>query len=211
MPPAPRKRDAERTRQSLLESATQHFAEHGLEGARIDEIAAEAGANKRMIYVYFGSKEDLYAEVLRSHFNGAFTALAAPDPRADPPERVRQAILGYFHFLAENDAYVRLMSRELLSSGRRASEALADRVAAGLKDVREALTEGVRKGTFLAGLDVRQVMLSIQVLCLGHFTHQPLAKVLWKRDFAKPEVREATAGHIAALILHGICAQPQKP
>lgn len=208
MPKPSRRRDADRTRQNLLDAATQHFAEHGLEGARIDEIAVEAGANKRMIYVYFGSKEDLYAEVLRSHFDRVFTALSAPDPNADPRERVRQSIRAYFHFLADNDAYVRLMSRELMGSGRRASEALADRVTAGLKDVREALTEGVRSGAFLPSLDVRQVMLSIQVLCLGHFTHQPLAKVLWKRDFAKPEVREETARHIVELILHGIGAPP---
>jgi TetR/AcrR family transcriptional regulator len=211
MPPPPRRRDAALTRQSLLETATRHFAEQGLEGARIDEIAADAGANKRMIYVYFGSKEDLYAAVLQSLFERVFTALSVPSPGDPPPERVRQAIRSYFHFLAANDALVRLMARELLSSGRRASEALVDRVAEGLKDVREALAEGVRTGAFLPGLDIRQVMLSIQALCLGHLTHQPIAKVLLKRDLTRRQVREATASHIAELVLRGICASPSSP
>ncbi len=211
MPRPPPKRDAERTRQNILEAATRHFAEQGLEGARIDEIAHEAGANKRMIYVYFGSKEELYSEVLRSHFDRVFTALAvAPDPEEGPRDGVRRVIRAYFNFLAENDAYVRLLSRELLSSGRRASEALAARTSAGLKDLREALTRGVRSGVFQADLDVAQLMLSIQVLCVGHFTYQPLAKALWNRDFAKPEVREKTLEHVVSLILDGICA-PESP
>lgn len=212
MPKAvPKKRDAERTRQKILDTATKHFAEQGFEGARIDEIAAEAGANKRMIYVYFGSKEDLYSEVLRSHFDQVFTSSGGVSgTKQDPRDRVSQAIRAYFSFLAENDHYVRLLSRELLQSGRRASEALADRTSAGLKDMRAALSDGMRSGIFLENLDLRQLMLSIQVLCVGHFTHQPLAKALWKRDLADPLVLEATLQHIIALILHGISAPAKR-
>ncbi|MFZ1908100.1 MAG: helix-turn-helix domain-containing protein, partial [Burkholderiales bacterium] len=49
-------RDSERMRQRILEAATADFARHGLAGARVDRIAARAGANKRMLYYYFGSK-----------------------------------------------------------------------------------------------------------------------------------------------------------
>jgi hypothetical protein len=101
---------------------------------------------------------------------------------------------------------VRLLLRELLQSGRRASAALADRTSAGLQDMRSALSDGMRTGIFLPDLDLPQLMLSIQVLCVGHFTHQPIAKTLWKRDLADPKAREATLQHITALILRGICA-----
>ena len=57
-------RDAERTKQAILDAAKVEFAEKGLAGARVDTIAEQSGANKRMLYYYFGSKEDLYVAVL---------------------------------------------------------------------------------------------------------------------------------------------------
>jgi len=62
----PQNRDgaAESTRQSLLAAARAAFAEGGLEGARVDEIAKRAGANKQLVYHYFGSKDGLYTAVL---------------------------------------------------------------------------------------------------------------------------------------------------
>src|SRR6266852_4172599 len=59
-----RRRDPERTRELILEAATTEFAAKGIGGARIDGIAARAGANKRMIYHYFGNKQRLYLSVL---------------------------------------------------------------------------------------------------------------------------------------------------
>src|ERR1700750_3430024 len=56
--------DAQRTQQSLLTAAEAEFASKGLAGARVDVIAEQAGANKRMLYYYFGSKEELYLAVL---------------------------------------------------------------------------------------------------------------------------------------------------
>lgn len=53
-------RDSEATKERILAAAVAEFAEHGFSGARIDRIAASAEANKRMIYVYFGNKEQLF-------------------------------------------------------------------------------------------------------------------------------------------------------
>jgi len=52
-------RDPEGMRIRILEAAKQEFAAHGLAGARVDRIAANAGANKRMLYYHIGNKEDL--------------------------------------------------------------------------------------------------------------------------------------------------------
>src|SRR5689334_17921126 len=58
--PARATRDPEQTRQRILDAAKAEFARVGLGGARVDRIAQEAGANKRMLYYYFGNKEDLF-------------------------------------------------------------------------------------------------------------------------------------------------------
>jgi len=56
-------RDAEATKARILEAATAEFATHGIAGARVDRIAASAGANKSLIYAYFGSKDGLFDAV----------------------------------------------------------------------------------------------------------------------------------------------------
>src|SRR6478736_3761334 len=67
-------RDPERTRTAILEAATKEFAENGMGGARVDAIAERAGTNKRMLYHYFGDKEQLYLHVLEDAYVGIRTA-----------------------------------------------------------------------------------------------------------------------------------------
>ena len=62
--PAPRRRNAERTRSEILAAAIREFTERGLNGARVDSIAARTRTNKRMIYYYFKSKRRLFIAVL---------------------------------------------------------------------------------------------------------------------------------------------------
>jgi TetR/AcrR family transcriptional regulator len=58
-----RQRDAERSRQALLDAALDEFSERGYAGARVADIARRAGVNKQLINYYFGSKEGLYLAV----------------------------------------------------------------------------------------------------------------------------------------------------
>lgn len=58
-------RDSSATKARLLDAAFNEFAAYGIAGARVDRIAEAAGANKRLIYAYFGNKEQLFDEVLR--------------------------------------------------------------------------------------------------------------------------------------------------
>ena len=66
--PAPRRRNAERTRAEILAAAIREFSERGLNGARVDSIAARTRTNKRMIYYYFKSKRQLFIAVLEDAY-----------------------------------------------------------------------------------------------------------------------------------------------
>src|SRR5260370_40150134 len=72
------------TRAAILAAAERHFAKAGLAGARTEEIAAEAGVNKALLYYYFESKEHLYEAVIEDHFREfnrqALEALKGPGP-----------------------------------------------------------------------------------------------------------------------------------
>ncbi|MGH3868493.1 MAG: TetR family transcriptional regulator [Pseudonocardiaceae bacterium] len=70
-------------RARLLEAAFEEFAQHGLAGARVDRIAEAAQANKRLIYVYYGNKEELFDAVLTQRVGALFDAI--PFTTADLP------------------------------------------------------------------------------------------------------------------------------
>ena len=70
MPP-----DSTATKARLLDAAFAEFAQYGLAGARVDRIAEAAQANKRLIYVYYGSKEQLFDAVLAQRVGALFGAV----------------------------------------------------------------------------------------------------------------------------------------
>ncbi len=65
---AVRQRDPDATKARILEAAKREFAKLGFGGARVDSIAVRAKANKRMIYHYFSSKEELFTAVLEDAY-----------------------------------------------------------------------------------------------------------------------------------------------
>ncbi len=58
---------ADETKTRILDAALDEFSTRGVAGARVDRIAAAAGCNKNLLYVYFGSKENLFTVVLEQH------------------------------------------------------------------------------------------------------------------------------------------------
>ena len=96
----PRQRDPERTRRVILDAATVEFVAHGFAGASVNEIAARAQVNKRMLYHYYGKKDDLYLAVLERSYTGirsAETQLHLTDlPPADAIERLVLFTWSYF-------------------------------------------------------------------------------------------------------------------
>jgi len=76
-------RNAEATRERILEAAMAEFSTYGIAGARVDRIAKTAGCNKNLIYIYFKNKESLFSTILQKHLprvyeDVAFTAEDLP-------------------------------------------------------------------------------------------------------------------------------------
>ena len=66
--PAKKPRNPYDTKRRILAAAKVEFAKKGLGGARVDDIAARAKANKRMMYHYFGNKEELFRQVVEDAY-----------------------------------------------------------------------------------------------------------------------------------------------
>ncbi|HHY80088.1 MAG TPA: TetR/AcrR family transcriptional regulator [Thermoanaerobacter sp.] len=200
-----REERSEKSRIRILHSATKIFAEKGPDGTRVDEIAEDAGINKRMLYHYFGNKEDLYVEVLRYNFNkiyslGKRTLNLGDDPR----ENVTRALRAYFYFLAENEEFVRLTSWEALNRGQFAGKVLPEFFDLLELEFDDIIKAGIERGVIRPETDIRQVLLSIHSLCIFYFTRQELVKRLWNEDLLSKEMLEARLQHILNLIFDGI-------
>lgn len=105
----PRTRDAGRTRRAILDAATAEFSEKGFFGGRVDDIAARTATTKRMIYYYFGDKEQLYAAVLEEKYGDIRDAEAAENPDALPPlDALRRLVEITFDHHAARPEFVRL-------------------------------------------------------------------------------------------------------
>ena len=167
IPQSPR---AEATRARILDAARAEFATHGLAGARVDEIAARAGANKRMIYAYFGNKEDLWVAVLEAayaHKREEERALRVDD--LPPAEAMARLVRFNLRYTARHPEFVALLNQENLH--RAAYLVRSDRVPALyfplLDTLRDVLGRGAAEGVFRKGVDPMQAYVTI--VALGHF------------------------------------------
>src|SRR2546428_581666 len=153
---APRSNDPEQTRRDILTVATQEFADKGLSGARIDEIAARTRTSKRMIYYYFGSKEGLYISVLEEAYRNIRNI--ERDLNVDhlsPEQALRELISFTFDRHQENPDFVRLVMNENLHSGKyiAQSENIPRLNVPAIDTIRRIVERGKKTGAFRRNID----------------------------------------------------------
>jgi len=149
-------RDPQRTRRRILEAATAEFARYGLGGARIDRIARRAGANKRMLYYYFGDKDSLFLAALEAryaHIREAERALRLEHlaPRAALERLVRFT----WDYCLAHPEFITLLNSENLHKGRHLGRSKRVRAMHSplVGMLREVLRRGARAGLFRRGID----------------------------------------------------------
>ena len=194
---------ADITRQKILAAAEVAFAEKGLYGARIDEIAQSADANKRMIYAYFGSKELLYIAVLEEVYRRmAVQEKELLDRPMGCEEAVRAIIGHYFRFLRDNPTFVKMVLWENLNEATYFRQSQAQFIKGTVLELlREKLKQGVREGIFFAGLDVDETVLSVNMFCFSYFSNQYTMAQIMKVDFQDPMVFQKRCDHVTDLLM----------
>ena len=205
-------RSAERTQARILEAATRLFVDKGFDGARVDELAALAQVNKRMLYAYFGNKEGLYAAVLRSNFERVLkSAGEASLPAGSAVERTRAILRWYLRFLAGNSDFVRLLGWESLNLGRVESAAIAEVASAGLSRLETILSDGVRDGSLRGDDELRYLVVAVSGMCLAFFNRRALLEALWGVDLSQAETLDAIASSLERLLLDGLRTRGSSP
>ena len=158
------------TRQRILDAALGEFAAKGLAGARVDEIALRAGANKRMLYAHFGSKEELWLVVLEGAYAAKRAEERALQVDALPPAAAMQRLVEFnLRYTAAHPELVALLNQENIHQAAylRRSAQVPALYSPLLEQIRAVLERGVAAGLFREGVDPMQ--LYVTIVALGHF------------------------------------------
>jgi TetR/AcrR family transcriptional regulator len=184
-----RTRDPSRTRENILEIATREFADNGYSGARIDRIAERTQCTKRMIYYYFGGKEQLWIAVLDRAYSGIREAEQRLDVEGLEPEAAmrRLAELTYDHHTAHPD-FLRLVSVENIHRGTHIakSTALASTNRPVIELIDRILQRGREVGAFRSDIDALDVHMLISAYCVFPVANSHTFGVLFGRDLRDP-------------------------
>jgi TetR/AcrR family transcriptional regulator len=200
--PAPEEAD---TRARILAAAAEVFAEIGLSGARVDEIAARAGVNKAMLYYHVGDKDKLYATVLTDTVARVPPALHAAIANADTAAEKLQCVLDTLASLPKsNPHFVPIMLREIASGGATLPDEMLMRMAGIFRVVADVLAEGVQNGEFRA-TDPLLTHVSLIGSMIFLIASQPIRERLGKvAGITQKQTMQDLAHHTGNLVLKGL-------
>lgn len=158
-----------------MQAATVEFAAYGLGGGRIDKIARQAGANKRMIYHYFGDKEGLYIEVLDRVFGKMREAELSLDFSGVTPMRGVELITRFiWRYFVSNPEILSLLGTENLFQARfLATAPNGIRVNRKLvKKLKELLAQGEDDHASIEDADALMLFLTIASLSFFYLSNR---------------------------------------
>ena len=182
---ATRIQDPEGTQQNIIEVATAEFAEYGLAGARIDEIAAKTKSSKRMIYYYFGDKEGLYLRVLEAAYSKvrAVEATLHLDD-LEPVEALRKLVEFTFDHHNSHEPFIRLVMIENIHHGTylARSKAIQALNVTAIDTISRLYKRGVKAGVFRAGLDPIDLHWQVSALCFFSVSNRATFSKIFSRD-----------------------------
>jgi AcrR family transcriptional regulator len=203
----PNRRDAEHSREAILNAAEVLFAQHGFEATSMQQIGEATGLSRATPAYFFGSKEQLYRAVLdramqaeRDSIMESLVRLS--NSKFSPEALLVEAIQSYHDFLAQHPNFIRLMERESLTDGSRVKDLQS--YLHVLQDGLTAIRQGqAQSGTNLTEGEAAQLLLSIVALCWFPLAHATTFLQAMGIDANDPAFLEQRKKHIIQLLLHG--------
>lgn len=182
----PKTRDAEATKNRILLAAKQEFAKNGLAGARVDMIADKAKANKRMLYHYFGSKDNLFTAVLEH----AYADIRAAEQKLKlddlSPEHALETLVRFtWEYYLKNPEFLRLVNSANLHQAKHLKKSKTIRPIHNqfITMVDKILKRGAQLGVFRDDIDAKQLNITIAALGYYYLTNRHSLSIILDFDF----------------------------
>ena len=208
----PSRRNPEASRRRILAAATETFAALGLDGARVDDIAERAGINKRMLYHYFGNKDDLFGAVLDALYEQICRESSALDLETGSPRQAVDRLVEFvIDFYLGNPKAITLLNAENLHLGRHLKKSeLIRSIHLPFEEMLDALlARGVKTGDFRKGISGARLYISIVGLIYYYLSNSHSLSVFFDRDLLAPKELEDWKAHIHEMVTRFVAADPQ--
>jgi AcrR family transcriptional regulator len=203
-PPPPRSRDADRSQLAILAAAREEFSRYGLAGARVDRIAEAAGLNKRLIYYYFTSKDDLFLAVLE----GTYADIRAAENQLhltdlEPAQAVRRLTEFTWEYYIAHPEFINLLNSENLHRARhlKQSTRIREMNSPLIETLGGILERGRTQGIFRGGIDPVQLYISIASLAYFYLSNSHTLSAVFGRDLKTAKAQSERLSHICDVIL----------
>ncbi len=201
-------RNPDDTKRRILAAAKAEFAKKGLGGARVDDIAARAKANKRMMYHYFGNKDDLFAHVVEDAYGEFREREAALElDSLDPVAAIKALIAFIWKYFLDNPEFITLVNSENLHKARhiKKSERMQKMNRSFVARMQNLLERGAQSGVFRKNLDPVQVNISIAAVGYYYLTNRFTGSIVFERDLMAEEALARRLEFNTRTILRMIC------
>ena len=194
------------TEEAILQVARKAFTQKGLSGARMQDIADEAGINKALVHYYFESKEKLFAIIFEQEFGKFFSNLAAVLTAGTPLfEKIGQIVTLDIERLSQFPDMPLFVINELS----RNPEMIANRFKQmQTKKVLESFQQQINgeiKKRAIKKITAQQLLINIQSLSVFPFIAKPMIKkVMQMNEKQYQEMIQLRKKEVAAFIISAI-------
>jgi AcrR family transcriptional regulator len=205
---AARTRDPDATRLRILDAAKGEFAKKGLGGARVDDIAAKAKINKRMLYHYFGNKEELFQRTLEDAYAAFRAAEAELKIEQDEPITALKRLMTFtWEYYLANPEFITLVNSENLHKARhiRKSATMDTINKPFIARMQTLLERGVAEGLFRHDLDPVQVLIALAGLGFHYLNNRHTGAIVYGRDLMSEEAKAARLKFNIDAVLRIVC------
>ena len=203
-PAKPITRDPEKSRANILQAARTEFARSGLGGARVDQIAKMAGINKRMLYHYFGNKDELFCAVLEANYAHKRDSEKALElEQEEPVEAIRKLIALTWDYYLQYPEFLTLLNSANLHQAKHLKKSTEIRKmhTPFVSMIKGVLDNGVSQKIFKKNVDPAQLYISIAGLSYFYLSNQYTLSAIFGRNLLAPAARKERLAHMTDVVL----------
>ncbi|MFV1939285.1 HTH-type transcriptional regulator RutR [Pseudomonas luteola] len=198
-----RRRQIEEKRGIILEAALDLFSRYGLHGTSLDQIAAQAEVSKTNLLYYFGSKEDLYLNVLRQLLVIWLAPLKTFSTEQDPIDVIKGYIRHKLEISRDYPAESRLFCMEILQG----APLLLSELEVPLRETVEAKAAVIRAwidAGQLAPVDPHHLIFTLWATTQHYADFRVQVQAILGKTLDDPVFFEEVLSSVQALILDGL-------
>ena len=187
----------EDTKRKILAASAQLFGELGFDATSTRDIAVHSGVNKALIHYHFGTKDELFAELLAGYYDRLVQELAAAvGQHVRPEQQVQDFVDAYADFLARNRTFCSIVQREV-ASGRHVEKIVA-RTLPVLHLGTAWLGQLAADGS--AAVELTHILTSVYGMVVTYFTYGRVLEQLSGADPFSADALEVRKRHVRRVV-----------